>query len=75
MKIGDITVCSTNELYGLVQNDIKVGKKYQITNLFDMYEKTIFQIIDESGTYGLFDSRHFIPVEVWREFQIRKVLD
>lgn len=75
MKIGDIIVCSTNELYGLVQNDIKVGKKYQITNLFDWNEKTIFQIIDESGTYELFDSRHFIPVEVWREYQLRKVLD
>lgn len=75
MKVGDIIVCSTDHLNGFLQDDIKVGKKYQITNLFDMYEKTIFQIIDESGTYGLFDSRHFIPVEVWREFQLRKVLD
>jgi hypothetical protein len=24
---------------------------------------------------GLFDDKHFIPIDIWREFQLRKVLD
>jgi hypothetical protein len=42
-----------------------------------MSEKVILDVIDKDTNKrcGLFDERNFIPLDVWREFQLRKVLD
>jgi len=74
--VGDILICSTNKLYGLEQNLI-VGGKYKVLDAIVMAEKVILDLIhlDTNLRVGLFDDRHFIPLEVYREFQLRKVLE
>ena len=73
---GDILICSTDNLYGQKQQLI-IGDKYIINDVIEMSEKVILDVIHkESGKrLGLFDERFFIPLDVYREFQLRKVLD
>lgn len=75
MKKGDVVICVTNEMYGQKQL-LDIGEKYIVEDLIEMSEKKIVQICDmDNKQYGLYDDRHFIPLDVWREFQLRKVLD
>ena len=76
MKKNDIVICITDEMYGQKQ-PLKIGEKYIIADLIEMSEKKIVQVWNENNKkeYGLYDDRHFIPLDVWREFQLRKVLD
>lgn len=73
---GDILICSTDKLYGLEQNLI-VGDKYKVLDAIVMAEKVILDLLhlDTNSRVGLFDYRHFIPLDVWREFQLRKILE
>ena len=73
---GDILICSTDNLYGQKQQLI-IGDKYIINDVIEMSEKVILDVIhkDTSKRCGLFDERNFIPLDIWREFQLRKVLD
>lgn len=73
---GDILICSTDKLYGLEQNLI-VGDKYKVLDVIEMAEKVILDLIhiDTNCRVGLFDDKCFIPLDVWREFQLRKVLN
>jgi len=73
---GDILICSTNNLFGQKQHLI-IGDKYIINDVIEMSEKVILDVIhkDTGKRLGLFDERNFIPLDIWREFQLRKVLD
>ncbi len=73
---GDILICSTDNLYGQKQQLI-IGDKYTINDVIEMSEKVILDVIhkDTNKRCGLFDERNFIPLDVYREFQLRKVLD
>jgi hypothetical protein len=74
---GDILICSTDNLYGQKQQLI-IGDKYIINDVIEMRGlRVILDVIhkDTGKRCGLFDERCFIPLDVWREFQLRKVLD
>jgi hypothetical protein len=73
---GDILICSTDNLYGQKQQLI-ISDKYIINDVIEMSERVILDVIhkDTDKRCGLFDERCFIPLDVWREFQLRKVLD
>ncbi len=73
---GDILICSTNKLYGMEQNLI-VGDRYKVVDTYEMVEKVILDLlhVDTNSRVGLFDDKCFIPLDIWREFQLRKVLD
>jgi hypothetical protein len=72
---GDILICSTNKIYGLEQNII-VGDKYKVLDTIEMSEKVILDLlhVDTNSRVGLFDDKCFIPLEIYREFQLRKIL-
>jgi hypothetical protein len=73
---GDVLICSTNRLYGMEQNLI-VGDKYKVLDTIEMAEKVILDLlhVNTNSRVGLFDDRGFIPLEVYREFQLRKILE
>ena len=73
---GDILICSTHKMYGMTTL-LEVGEQYQVTDIIEMAEKILVSVINiKTGEdIGLFDDRHFIPIDVWREFQLRKVLN
>jgi hypothetical protein len=75
-KKEDVLICSTNKLYGLEQNLI-VGDKYKVLDTIEMSEKFILDLlhIDTNSRVGLFDDRCFVPLDVYREFQLRKILE
>lgn len=75
MKRGDILICVSDNLYGYQVESLKIGKKYQVREFIKMSEKNIVEVDSEVGEYvGLFEDRHFIHLDVWREFQLRKIL-
>lgn len=73
---GDILICSTDKLYGM-KHLLIVGDKYKVLDVIEMAEKVILDVLhlDTNSRAGLFDDKHFIPLDVWREFQLRKVLE
>ena len=73
---GDILICTSNKIYGMTYL-LKVGEKYRVDDCIEMNEKTLVSVINvKTGEdIGLFDDKHFIPLDIWREFQLRKVLD
>ena len=76
MKVEDIVVCSTDMMYGQ-KCQLIVGDQYIINDIIRMVEKTIVDVTHKKTNKrcGLFDQRNFITLEVWREFQLRKVLE
>lgn len=76
MKVEDIVVCSTDMMYGQ-KCQLIVGDQYIINDIIRMAEKTIVDVTHKKTNKrcGLFDQRNFITLEVWREFQLRKVLE
>ena len=74
-KKGDVLICSTDKAYGIEQNLI-IGDKCKILNIIELSEKTILDLvhINTNCRVGLFDSICFIPLNIWREFQLRKIL-
>jgi hypothetical protein len=75
MKRDDIVICVTNELYGQKQS-LDIGEKYIVVDIIEMSEKKIVQVCDmNKKEFGLYDDKHFITLNVWREFQLRKLLD
>lgn len=76
LKKGDIVICTTNKMYGMTYT-LKVGEQYIIDDFVEMSEKTLVSVSDaKTGEHiSVFDDRHFIPLDVWREFQLRKILE
>ena len=76
MKKNDIVICVTDKMYGQKQT-LKIGEQYRVDDFIEMAEKNLVSVNSiKTGEYiGLFDDKHFIPLDIWREFQLRKVLD
>lgn len=75
-KKGDIVVCTTEKMYGMTYS-LKVGEQYIIDDFIEMAEKNLVSVSEaKTGDHvSIFDDRHFIPLDVWREFQLRKILE
>jgi hypothetical protein len=75
-KKGDIVICVTNKMYGMTYL-LEVGEQYQIDDCIEMSEKNLVSVtnIKNNKDIGVFDDKHFMPLDIWREFQLRKVLD
>ena len=63
-KKGNIVICVTNKIY-------------EIEDFIQVSEKNIVNVnsLKTGENVGVFDDKHFMPLHVWREFQLRKVLD
>ncbi len=72
---GDILICSTNKMYGMTYL-LEVGEQYEVEDSFQVSEKNIVSVnsVKTGENIGIFDDKHFIPIDIWREFQLRKVL-
>jgi hypothetical protein len=75
-KKGDIVICVTNKMYGMTYL-LEVGEQYQIDDCIEMVEKNLVSVtnIKNNKDIGIFDDKHFMPLDVWREFQLRKILE
>ena len=77
-NIGDILICSTDEMYGQKNQHLIIGHKYVILDVIEMWEgRTIVDMkhLSSSKRIGLVSDKHFISLEVYREFQLRKILN
>jgi len=74
-KKGDIVICVTNKMYGMTFL-LEEGEKYRIDDCIEMAEKNLVSV--SKATTGehvsIFDDKHFMPLDIWREFQLRKIL-
>lgn len=75
-KKGDIVICVTNKMYGM-KYLLEIGEQYEIEYFIQVSEKNIVSVnsLKTGEDVGVFDDKHFMPLHVWREFQLRKVLD
>jgi len=77
-KHGDILICSTKEMYGQTNHQLIVGDKYKINDVIEMLEdKIILDVTHESTNkrIGLVSDRQFIPLEVYRDWKLKKILE
>ena len=75
-KKGDIVICVTNKMYGMTYL-LEVGEQYQIDAFAEVGEKNLVSVtlIKNNQDIGVFDDKHFMPLDIWREFQLRKILE
>ena len=75
-KKGDIVICVTNKMYGMIYL-LEIGEQYEIEDFIQVSEKNIVNVnsLKTGEIVGVFDDKHFMPLHVWREFQLRKVLN
>ena len=75
-KKGDIVICVTDKMYGMTYL-LKVGEQYRIDDCIEMAEKNLVSVSDaKTGEHvSIFDDKHFMPLDIWREFQLRKILE
>ena len=81
-KKGDIVICVTNKMYGM-KYLLEVGEQYQIDDCIEIggnvfgAEKNLVSVsnVKTGEDIGVFDDKHFMPMDVWREFQLRKILE
>jgi hypothetical protein len=75
---GDILICTTDTMYGHKNQHLFVGHKYVILDVIEMSEGKIILDVNHLSTskrIGLVGDRYFIPLDVYREFQLRKILE
>ena len=77
---GDIIICSTDELPFIVCNKnvhLIVGDKYVVRDIIEMSDWFVFDVehLSSSKRIGLVHDRHFITLDVWRHFQLEKILN
>ena len=81
-KKGDIVICVTNKMYGMTYL-LEVGEQYQIDDCIEIggnvfgSEKNLVSVsnVKTGEDIGVFDDKHFMPLDIWREFQLRKILE
>jgi len=75
-KKGDIVICVTDKMYGMTYL-LKVGEQYRIDDCIEMAEKNLVSVSDaKTGEHvSIFDDKHFMSLDIWREFQLRKILE
>lgn len=79
---GDIVICVTNKMYGMTYL-LEVGEQYQIDDCIEIggnvfsAEKNLVSVsnVKTGEDIGVFDDKNFMPMDVWREFQLRKILE
>ena len=56
---------------------LEVGEQYEVSDSMEMSEKNLVSVsnVKTGEDIGVFDDRHFIPIDIWREFQLRKILN
>ena len=62
---------------------LEVGEQYQIDDCIEIggnvfgSEKNLVSVsnVKTGEDIGVFDDKHFMPMDVWREFQLRKILE
>mgnify|MGYP001026524517 CR=1 FL=1 len=77
-NIGDVLICATDEMYGQKRQHLIIGHKYVVLDVIEMSEdKIILDVkhLSSSKRIGIVSDRHFIPLDVYREFQLRKILN
>jgi hypothetical protein len=72
-KKGDIVICVTNKMYGMTYL-LEEGEQYRIDDFVVVGEKTLVSVSKSGEHVSIFDDKHFMPLDVWREFQLRKLL-
>jgi hypothetical protein len=74
-KKGDIVICVTNKMYGMTYL-LEEGEQYRIDDFVVVGEKTLVSVSKPTtGEHvSIFDDKHFMPLDIWREFQLRKLL-
>jgi hypothetical protein len=72
-KKGDIVICVTNKMYGMTYL-LEEGEQYQIDDCIELAEKNLVSVYYETDYVGVFDDKHFMSLDIWREFQLRKLL-
>ena len=75
---GHILICSTDEMYGQKNQHLIIGHKYVILDVIEMSEDKIIldvEHLSSSKRIGFVGDRHFITLDVWREFKLRKILE
>jgi hypothetical protein len=73
----DVLICSTKEMYGQTNHQLVIGDKYKINDVIEMSEdKIILDVTHESTNkrIGLVSDRHFITIEVYRDWKIKQLL-
>jgi hypothetical protein len=73
---GDIVICVTNKMYGMTYL-LEVGEQYQIDDWVEMAEKNLVSVskVTTGEFISIFDDKHFLPLDSWREFQLKKILE
>lgn len=83
-KIGDIIVCSTNQITGFTIPEIIVGDQYQIiSNPEDWsinksdFPKILFDVkhIKTGRRFSMMSEKIFIPLDIYRDFKLNQILD
>jgi hypothetical protein len=77
MKEGEIVVCSANDLYGGNQPQLIIGDQYQVTKI-DRYDHSPFMSMlyvthIKTGKKFIGYQQNFIPLSVFREYQLKKL--
>jgi hypothetical protein len=72
-KKGDIVICVTNKMYGM-KYLLEIGEQYRIDDFVVVGEKTLVSVSKAGEHVSIFDDKHFMPLDIWREFQLRKLL-
>jgi hypothetical protein len=75
-KRGDIVICVTDVMYGMTFQ-LEVGEQYQIDDYLEMAEKNLVSVskVTTGEFISIFDDKHFLPLDSWREFQLKKILE
>ena len=72
-KKGDIVICVTNKMYGMTYL-LEEGEQYRIDDCIEMSERNLVSVSKAGEHVSIFDDKHFMPLDIWREFQLRKLL-
>ena len=75
-KRGDIVICVTDVMYGMTLQ-LEVGEQYQIDDYLEMAEKNLVSVskVTTGEFISIFDDKHFLTLDSWREFQLKKILE
>jgi hypothetical protein len=69
-KKGDIVICTRDEFSG-IKFDLDIGDKYEI---YDQIDDGIIRIINK-GVILFASSYMFIPIEMYRDFKLKQILE
>lgn len=77
-KDGDIVVCTTDQLYGRIYENLSIGDKYSINDSIEMSEdRVILDVthVDSKKRIGLFSDKHFMSLVSYRNWKINQLIN